>query len=107
MVALSGLKLKHSAQDEGDIEIHYTGLRPGEKLYEELLIEQDQVQATAHQRIVKSFEKHVSLAEIQTVISRIEQAYHGSNNAADLDWLIEQLERLVDGYQRGTQISLN
>jgi FlaA1/EpsC-like NDP-sugar epimerase len=106
MVALSGLKLKHSPQEEGDIAIEYTGLRPGEKLYEELLIEQDQVQATVHERIVKSFEKSYTLAEIQQVISRIEQAYQGSSEQ-DLDWIVARLEDLVDGYQRGNQMIVN
>jgi len=38
MIRLSGLEVRDSEHPDGDIEIHYTGLRPGEKLYEELLI---------------------------------------------------------------------
>ncbi|KAA8732071.1 polysaccharide biosynthesis protein [Acinetobacter qingfengensis] len=106
MIALSGLKLKQHADDDGDIEIQFTGLRPGEKLYEELLIEQDKVQETSHERIVKSFEKQFSLIEIQQVIERIEQAYQGSDRQ-DLDWIITRLEYFVDGYQRGKEIQVN
>lgn len=101
MIALSGLKLKEGSDDEGDIEIHYTGLRPGEKLYEELLIEQGNVQPTAHERIVKSYEKQFALEQIKILIDLIQHSY---THRDDLEVILEQLERYVDGYKRSDQV---
>ena len=101
MIALSGLKLKEGSNDEGDIEIHYTGLRPGEKLYEELLIEQGNVQPTAHERIVKSYEKQFALEQIKTLIDLIQHSY---THRDDLEVILEQLEHYVDGYKRSDQV---
>jgi len=70
MVRLSGLR----AVDEhgiGDIEIRFTGLRPGEKLYEELLIDAENVEKTKHERILKSFEKYFGFQEIYNVFSNM------------------------------------
>lgn len=104
MIALSGLKLKEGAEDEGDIEIHYTGLRPGEKLYEELLIEQSNVQPTAHERIVKSYEKQFALEQIKILIDLIQHSY---THRDDLDVILQQLEHYVDGYKRSDQVVVN
>lgn len=104
MVQLSGLKLKQSPDDEGDIEIQYTGLRPGEKLYEELLIDQDNVQVTAHEQIVKSFEKQFALEELFPLFEKLEAAY---TNQAELDWILTQLEYFVDGYHRSADVKVN
>lgn len=101
MIALSGLKLKENAEDEGDIEIHYTGLRPGEKLYEELLIEQSNVQPTEHERIVKSYEKQFALEQIKILIDLIQHSY---THRDDLDVILQQLEHYVDGYKRSDQV---
>ena len=53
MIKLSGFSVKDSSDPEGDIEIKITGLRPGEKLYEELLIG-DNPQVTSHPKIKKN-----------------------------------------------------
>src|SRR3546814_15547093 len=50
MIQLSGLSVRRADNTDGDIEIRYTGLRPGEKLYEELLIG-DNVSPTDHPMI--------------------------------------------------------
>lgn len=60
MVHLSGLQLKSEKHPHGDIELHYTGLRPGEKLYEELLVN-DNPQPTQHQRIFLARERFIGL----------------------------------------------
>lgn len=104
MIALSGLKLKPTPQSEGDIEILYTGLRPGEKLYEELLIDQDNTQATSHERIVRSYEKYFDRDEIQQLLDKIKQDY---NSVDDLDEILKQLEYFVDGYKRSKDVSVN
>ncbi|MGK9007672.1 polysaccharide biosynthesis protein, partial [Citrobacter europaeus] len=58
MVRLYGLTVRDQDHPAGDIEIHVTGLRPGEKLYEELLIGGD-VTATEHSRILKARERDI------------------------------------------------
>ncbi len=58
MVQLSGLTVRDAHQPSGDVEIEITGLRPGEKLYEELLIG-DNPEPTAHPRIMKAHEDHL------------------------------------------------
>ena len=60
MIALSGLKVREANTTDGDIEIAYSGLRPGEKLYEELLIDQDNTGYTEHTRISVSY-THLTL----------------------------------------------
>lgn len=64
MIQLSGLKLKNENHLDGDIEIEVTGLRPGEKLYEELLIGENP-QPTKHQRIKKAHEMFIPLLAIE------------------------------------------
>lgn len=59
MIHLSGLEVKDDSHPHGDIEIRCTGLRPGEKLYEELLIGDDAV-PTDHPRILRAQEYHLS-----------------------------------------------
>ncbi|NOK07231.1 polysaccharide biosynthesis protein, partial [Myxococcus xanthus] len=73
MVALSGLKVRDDKNPNGDIEIRYTGLRPGEKLYEELLIDEENTEITSHTRILRSVEKHYPLEEILAVFNRIHE----------------------------------
>lgn len=63
MVHLSGLEVRDEQHPHGDIEIRCTGLRPGEKLYEELLIG-DGVLATEHPRIMRAQEYHLPAAEL-------------------------------------------
>ena len=73
MVQLSGLSVKNEDNPEGDIEITFTGLRPGEKLYEELLIG-DNVEATGHPKISKALEAKHCWPEYNTYITAIKQA---------------------------------
>lgn len=104
MIALSGLKVREANTTDGDIEIAYSGLRPGEKLYEELLIDQDNTDYTEHTRILRSFEKHYPLQEIQSVFSRINQMTAADH---DVDWALSQLEYYVDGYKRSGEVRVN
>ncbi|WP_180173358.1 nucleoside-diphosphate sugar epimerase/dehydratase [Acinetobacter sp. YH12029] len=104
MIALSGLKVREDGTDIGDIAIHYSGLRPGEKLYEELLIDQEDTQVTDHSRILRSFEKHYPLEKLLPIFERI---YNLTAIEADVNWALEQLEFYVDGYQRGKEIKVN
>jgi FlaA1/EpsC-like NDP-sugar epimerase len=104
MIKLSGLKVRETGSLDGDIEIAYSGLRPGEKLYEELLIDQDNTQYTEHTRILRSFEKHFALDEIQDVFGKINQMTAIDH---DIDWALTQLEHYVDGYKRSDDVRVN
>lgn len=104
MIALSGLKVRETGSDHGDIEIQYSGLRPGEKLYEELLIDQDDTEITEHSRILRSFEKQFPLDELYPVFERLNQL---TAVPEDVEWALQQLEHYVDGYQRGKEIKVN
>ena len=94
MVYLSGLMVKDDAQPHGDIEIQVTGLRPGEKLYEELLIGDDP-RPTAHPRIMKAYEEFLSWTELQQELEKLSSAMDSGD-----DQLIRSiLKNLVPGYQ--------
>ncbi len=73
MVHLSGLEVKDSQCVDGDIEIHFTGLRPGEKLYEELLVG-DNVSGTKHPRILRAEEKCLSWNETYHLLVELDKA---------------------------------
>jgi FlaA1/EpsC-like NDP-sugar epimerase len=94
MVELSGLGLKDEANPNGDIEIHVTGLRPGEKLYEELLIG-DNPLPTSHTRIMKAHEDFLPWIELQSKLTALGVAL----DANDVPLIRTQLKNLVPGYQ--------
>lgn len=73
MIHLSGLEIKDAEHPGGDIEISYTGLRPGEKLYEELLIG-DNVSKTDHARIMRAQEHVIPWGELERMLAALEQA---------------------------------
>jgi len=86
MIHLSGLEIKDENNPDGDIEIVYTGLRPGEKLYEELLIG-DNVSQTKHPAIMRAEEKYLSLSEINEKLSLLQIAC----NNYEINQIIELL----------------
>lgn len=94
MVYLSGLLVKDEAHPHGDIEIKITGLRPGEKLYEELLIG-DNPQSTAHPKIMKAHEEFLSWGDLQKELEKLNLALESS----DARLIREMLKKLVPGYQ--------
>ncbi|MGZ5621885.1 MAG: polysaccharide biosynthesis protein, partial [Methylobacter sp.] len=73
MIHLSGLEVKDADHPDGDIEISYTGLRPGEKLYEELLIG-DNVSETSHARIMRAQEHVIPWVELEKMLATLERA---------------------------------
>jgi FlaA1/EpsC-like NDP-sugar epimerase len=93
MIKLSGLSLRDEAHPEGDIEIRITGLRPGEKLYEELLIG-DNPEPTGHPRIMKAHEHFLSWRDLSEQLARLEDAALRN----DLATIKTLLARDVQGY---------
>lgn len=73
MVHLSGLEIRDDNHPNGDMEIQYTGLRPGEKLFEELLIGAN-VSGTKHSRIMRAEEFCLNWADTKKLISELEQS---------------------------------
>jgi FlaA1/EpsC-like NDP-sugar epimerase len=83
---LSGYKLKTPDTPRGDLEIIYTGLRPGEKLYEELLIS-DNVIGTQHPRITEAVERTLKKEEIAELVAQLESSCESYDCQAIADLL--------------------
>jgi FlaA1/EpsC-like NDP-sugar epimerase len=94
MIELSGLSVKNPETGNGDIEIVVTGLRPGEKLYEELLIGENPI-STTHPRIMMAKEDFLPWSELEAELTLLQK----SLSTEDFDALLAQLQRLVNGYQ--------
>ena len=93
MIRLSGLEVRDEANPEGDVEIAYCGLRPGEKLYEELLIGENAT-GTNHPRIFKTSEPVLAYDVLIAALKRFERAI-SKNDLAELQ---EMLRATVEGY---------
>ena len=93
MIQLSGLKVKDDASPEGDIAIAITGLRPGEKLFEELLIG-DNPSTTAHTRIMKAHEEFFPWPELDAQLHVLRDAV----DASDVVAIKSVLQTCVHGY---------
>jgi FlaA1/EpsC-like NDP-sugar epimerase len=99
MIELSGLTLKDASNPEGDIEIEITGLRPGEKLYEELLIS-DNPAETSHPRIMKANERFLDGVLLEARLTLLSQALEVN----DVEQMLAILQELVVGYRREATI---
>ncbi|MHA3914923.1 polysaccharide biosynthesis protein [Halovulum sp. GXIMD14793] len=93
LIELSGYTLRDADTPDGDIEIKITGLRPGEKLYEELLIGEG-VTPTAHPKIMRAAEGHLSSDETHTVL----QTLHNILQTGIAPDIITLMQTHVDGY---------
>ncbi len=98
MIFLTGYKLKDKTNPEGDIEIIFTGLRPGEKLYEELIIGDGNVETTYHPLIRQAIEDSFPLMDIENMLS---QLIHRAQ-PHDVEWLKQELAYFVEGYNAGS-----
>ena len=94
MVELSGLSVKNPETGAGDIEIVVTGLRPGEKLYEELLIGENPT-STPHPRIMMAREDFLPWSALEAELALLQAGLAKD----DFQVLVDQLQRLVNGYQ--------
>jgi FlaA1/EpsC-like NDP-sugar epimerase len=101
MIELSGLQVRNADNPEGDIEITITGLRPGEKLYEELLIG-DNPQPTGHPRVMMAREDHLAWDDLQPQL----HALHAAVEQGDVAGIQTVLTRCVQGYVQAPESSL-
>ena len=99
MIHLSGFDIKDAAHPEGDIEVIFTGLRDGEKLYEELIIGEDNVESTDHPLIMQAIEHSFPLDELESVLFELNE----KQREFDVHWLKQQFKQFVAGYQEGSK----
>ena len=100
MVELSGLQVRDEHCPEGDIEIKVTGLRPGEKLYEELLIG-DNPMTTEHPRIMKAHEDLIPWSELQPQLNSLQIAAQND----DALMIRGLLQKLVKGFHPDEKVA--
>lgn len=98
MIHLSGFMHQDEKTPDGDIEIRFTGLRPGEKLYEELLIG-DNTLPTRHPRIMRAAEHSLSWAELEPMLLDLEEAV----KAEDCEALLALLQKAVPEFNHQTE----
>ena len=94
MIHLSGYEVKDEHNPNGDIGIVFSGLRPGEKLYEELIIGDDNIDATQHSLIMQAREHSFDLSEIESVLFELKP----KAQKHDVKWLKHQFAHYVEGY---------
>ena len=100
LINLSGMEVKDDEKPDGDIEIIFTGLRPGEKLYEELLIG-DNVSSTEHPQIMRAEEDSLSLGEVEQYLRELDEAEKTGNVSA----LRDILKQAVSGFTPEKEIA--
>jgi FlaA1/EpsC-like NDP-sugar epimerase len=100
MIRLSGLEIKDESHPNGDIEIKYTGLRPGEKLYEELLIG-DNVSKTDNPLIMRAEEDMLPWDELEPILGDLKIAITDCNQKK----LRELLIQVVPGFKPQCEIT--
>jgi FlaA1/EpsC-like NDP-sugar epimerase len=99
MVELSGMTVRDELRPDGDIEFTVTGLRPGEKLYEELLIGNNP-KPTQHARIMKAHEQFLSWPQLERKLNALRIA----TSVNDVPVIRGQLQELVAGYQPSGEV---
>jgi FlaA1/EpsC-like NDP-sugar epimerase len=99
MIHLSGLEIRDESNPEGDIEIKFTGLRPGEKLYEELLLGKN-VSYTEHPLIMRAEELELPWSVLREKLEQVDAACH----QFDCETVRNVLLEVVDGYQSSRNI---
>jgi len=95
MIELSGHTVRENGND-GDIDIQITGLRPGEKLFEELLIAEDSLTSTPHEKILRANEDCLSEIEVEALLRKL----RGALDAGDKEQVRAVVEAYVNGYHR-------
>lgn len=93
LIQLSGKTFSERPNNPDEIEIRVTGLRPGEKLYEELLIG-DNIQTSKHPRVMRALERYVPWHQLEPDLAELRTAWEDG----DIDRLRSVLGKLVEGY---------
>jgi FlaA1/EpsC-like NDP-sugar epimerase len=93
MIGLAGRTVRDATNPNGDLEIQFTGLRPGEKLYEELLIGND-VSGTEHPMIMRAIEHHLSWEQLEPLLRQLDATARNGDCAG----LLATLKNLVVEY---------
>lgn len=93
MIRLSGLEVKSQENPNGDIEIVFSGLRPGEKLFEELLVDGNS-SSTKHPKIMRSLDAPSDLEQLDAAMITLRSAIEQSDRVV----VSRLLDRLVEGY---------
>ncbi|MCD9497731.1 polysaccharide biosynthesis protein [Photobacterium carnosum] len=99
MIHLMGFSEQIESEQDGDIEIQFTGLRPGEKLYEELLIGNN-VEGTAHPKIMTAMEDKLSWDEMKNLFIELDNACQ----TFDEDSVIEIIKNSPTGYHQEKEL---
>ncbi len=105
MVELSGFTVRDETRPDGDIAIEVTGLRPGEKLYEELLIGDNPV-ATIHPRIMKAHEDFVPWAQFEADLELLREAVAANNTTVLRGVLLKYVSGFTPDAQDGDLVGL-
>jgi len=100
MIHLSGLSERTDAEPDGDIDVEFVGLRPGEKLFEELLIG-DSVVPSGHPRIMCARERHIEPALLDKMLDSLRSACE----ANDPQTMLRQLRNLVPEYRPAHEVN--
>lgn len=82
MIRLAGYTVRDGVRPDGDIEVRFIGLRPGEKLFEELLITSGRTEGTAHPKITRSSEPSMTHPELERAIHQLEAAITRQDDAS-------------------------
>lgn len=98
MIRLSGFEVRNADNPNGDIEIHFTGLRPGEKLFEELLIS-DNVKPTSHPGIQMAHEDYLALEELQSKLNKLLELCREDHSEENSRKIKEELKTIVREYK--------
>ncbi|EHR72936.1 putative nucleoside-diphosphate sugar epimerase [Burkholderiales bacterium JOSHI_001] len=100
MIRLSGLRERNAEEPDGDIEIKFVGLRPGEKLYEELLIG-DQPVPSGHPRIMCAKERFIEPVLLDKMLGALGKACE----QGDVDAVVRQVRNLVPEYRDADEVN--
>ncbi len=99
MIHLKGYSIKDEDNPDGEIEIQFTGLKPGEKLHEELLVSGD-VEGTDHRKIMRAHEGYLPWVELRGALNTLEQAC----DTFDYEAVKAFIEGLVEGADLESQL---
>ncbi|MGB0865708.1 MAG: polysaccharide biosynthesis protein, partial [Granulosicoccaceae bacterium] len=105
LISLRGLSIRDEDNPNGEIELRFTGLRPGEKLYEELLIDGENIEATEHQKISRANEKTLSPDSVKLSIEQFKRACQDQQDNSVVNLLRKYVEEYAPAEHSNHQSS--